>query len=412
MAINPFLQGIGATFGGQAQAPDTDSPKLRSQADDLRAKQLQQLSGPTQPPQVGGNGFGLIDVLALLGAAASGRHADKFLGSYLETKQQAQAQRQQAALQQWGDQQQQQMNLANVYGQQANALDKRADQTAQDAIDKTRYANQFLGQRLDSEAAMKRAGDAIAAKKAAISQTFANKSQEELVKIALNAGDPSQRETASQMLLDTYGVVVTPPKTTGEQQKIGQGAAKVKQGEERVNQGWKRITDQEARNAPAIAYQELVNKWYPKSIQSQIDAREAAADRSRELTARGGASGGSGKLDNQTKTALKYQIGTWEMERMAAKKVLSDVKSGVTANAQGPLSLGIASAALKRLGELEANLFVAKQKLEGKRPLAGDGIHPLPGADGGYNPGGFKPRGGKPQPNAPLKLPPGWDYHG
>jgi len=109
------------------------------------------------------------------------------------------------------------------------------------------------------------------------------------------------------------------------------------------------------------------------------------------LTARGGAGGGSGKLDNQTKTALKYQIGTWEMERMAAKKVLSDVKSGVTANAQGSLTLGIASAALKRIQQLDANLLVAKQKLLGKRPLAGDGGEPLPGADGGYNPGGFKP---------------------
>jgi hypothetical protein len=155
-----MLQGIGATFGGQAQAPDTESPNLRSQADELRAKQLQQISGPTQPPQMGGNGFGLIDVLALLGAAASGRHADKFLGSYLETKQQAQAQRQQAALQQWGDQQQQQMNLANVYGQQANALDKRADQTAQDAIDRTRNTNQFLGQRLNEVGRTDRANTA------------------------------------------------------------------------------------------------------------------------------------------------------------------------------------------------------------------------------------------------------------
>jgi hypothetical protein len=158
--LNPLLQGIGATFGGQAQAPDTESPQLRSQADELRAKQLQQLSGPTQPPQMGGNGFGLTDVLALLGAAASGRHADKFLGSYLETKQQAQAQKQQAALQQWGEQQQQQMNLANVYGQQATALDKRADQTAQDAIDRTRNTNAFLGQRLNETGRMERAADA------------------------------------------------------------------------------------------------------------------------------------------------------------------------------------------------------------------------------------------------------------
>jgi len=410
--LNPTLQGIGAFFGGQGQAPDPQSPNLRSQADDLRAKQLQQLSGPTQPPQVGGNGFGLIDVLALLGAAAAGRHADQFLGSYLETKQQAQAQKQQAALQQWGEQQQQKINLANVYGQQANALDNRADKTAQDAIDRTRNTNAFLGQRLNEAGRMERAGDAIAAKKAAISQAFAYKSQEDLMKIALNAGDQSQRETASQILLDTYGVVVTPPKTTGQQQKIEQGDERNKQNAEKVKQNWKRITDTEARNAPAIEYAKLRNEWYPKSIQSQIDAREAAADRSRELTARGGAGGGSGKLDNQTKTALKYQIGTWEMERMAAKKVLSDVKSGVTANAQGPLSLGIASAALKRIGELDANLLVAKQKLLGKRPLAGDGIKPLPGADGGYNPGGFKPRGGKPQPGATVKLPAGWEYHG
>ena len=266
---------------------------------------------------------------------------------------------------------------------------------------------------------MERAGEAIAAKKAAISQAFSYKSQTELMKIALNAGDPFQRETASQILLDTYGMVVTPPKATGEQQKLEQGAAKVKQGDERikqgaekVQQGWKRITDAEARNAPAIEYAKLRNQWYPKSIQSQIDAREAAAARSRELTARGGADGSSGKLDTQTKNALNYQIGTWEMERMAAKKVLSDMKSGVTANAQGPINLGVASAALKRIKELDANILVVKQKLKGKRPLAGDGTKPLPSPDGDYNPGGFNPRGGKRQPNAPLKLPPGWDYHG
>lgn len=151
MALNPMLGGIGAFLGGESQVRDTEGPNLRSQANDLRQKQIDQMSGPSQGPQMPRSGFGLPDILALLGAAASGRHADVFLGSYLQSKQQGEAQAQQMALQQWGEQQQQRMNLANVYGQQAQQLDRNADQTSQDAIDKTRNTNAFLGNRLDAE---------------------------------------------------------------------------------------------------------------------------------------------------------------------------------------------------------------------------------------------------------------------
>lgn len=151
MAINPMLGTIGAFLGGEGQVADPQGPNLRSQAQDMRQRQIDQMTAPSQPPQMGRGGFGLTDVLALLGAAASGRHADKFLGGYMEAKQQKEAQAQQLALQQWGEQQQQRMNLANVYGQQAQQLDRNADQTAQDAIDKTRNTNAFLGNRLDAE---------------------------------------------------------------------------------------------------------------------------------------------------------------------------------------------------------------------------------------------------------------------
>jgi hypothetical protein len=206
-----------------------------------------------------------------------------------------------------------------------------------------------------------------------INAQLIGRSKQQLMGIALQAADPLEREAAAIKLYELDGTVVTSPKTTGAQKKIAQG-------DERLKQGAQRITDARAKNAPAIEYAKLRNEWYPAKVQSEINARDAQAARSRELTARGGntPSGVTGRIDNQTKTALKYQIGTWEMEMAAAKKVLEDIKSGKVNPLTDGNGLAVASAALKRIDKLEQNLMIARQKLQGKRPLAGDGREVLP----------------------------------
>jgi hypothetical protein len=69
---------------------------------------------------------------------------------------------------------------------------------------------------------------------AIINAQLIGRSKQQLMGIALQAADPLEREAAAIKLYDLDGTIVTPPKTTGAQKKIEQGADKIKIARDKV----------------------------------------------------------------------------------------------------------------------------------------------------------------------------------
>jgi hypothetical protein len=376
---------IPGVLNGLAQGIDNGPKMARAdyggfdQADQYRqqARQIETQASQIKPPEEESVNLTPENVLlATLGTIAAGKYGGQFLSGLIQGSQARVARKNQIKRDNYAQQFQAMLQQSkSLYGladdaeqrayrniQRTDALNKEAGAQYQRTLDRIQRGETARmlegGRNVRNDANIKSRAELLA-------QKYALMTDQDMLRLAANGPTPEQRQEATEWLA-TKGIKFTPPNTTGAQKKIEQGA--------------QRITDARAKNAPAIEYAKLRNEWYPRQVQSQIDAREAQAARARELTARGGntPSGVTGRLDNQTKTALKYQIGTWEMEMAAAKKVLEDIKSGKVNPLTDGNGLAVASAALQRIDKLNQNLMIAKQKLQGKRPLAGNGREVLP----------------------------------
>lgn len=281
-----------------------------------------------------------------------------------------------------------------------------------------------------------------------INAQLIGRSKQQLMGIALQAADPLEREAAAIKLYDLDGTIVTPPKTTGAQKKIEQGADKVKIARDRAaalieSSKWKNRLTQEQINtlkekgkyikpeALSRIGQRLASiKNYDSMIGSR-GVRDGMMADAMTLRKNGQGIGGLRAELYQAGTsirALDKQIAdardAKDMETVAAlqderelnqqayddaKQILAGIYSQY--NLPVPIKPG---AIPGTTGNKDFDFILG---LTGK----GDGtVKPLPDAGGNNKPGGFDPNvrpnvpnpsrpGGKPK-GGKLKLPPGWGF--